>query len=79
MTDKVIMFPKPHDNPAALPDIPDDIESSVVLQKAIERDVTDVIVIGRTKEGFYFASAPSSKAEIIYLLERMKHMIMELP
>jgi hypothetical protein len=56
-----------------------DISSEKVLTKAIEQQITDVIVIGRKPDGSeYFASAIADGGDVLWLLERMKRELLEI-
>lgn len=51
-----------------------DIPAERILDRAVKADLTDVVVIGYTKEGErYFASSYASGPEVLWLLENAKH------
>lgn len=54
------------------------VPSDKVLQKALDRGVTDVIVIGYTPEGgFYFASSDPDGGSVLWLLELAKRKLFQ--
>lgn len=54
------------------------IEPRVVLSKAIEADLEQVIVVGMDKDGMlYFAGSMSENERIIFLLEIAKKRVLD--
>jgi hypothetical protein len=54
-----------------------DAKCDEILQDAIDRGMQDVIVVGYTKSGeFYAASNTADGAEVVYLLELLKHKLL---
>lgn len=53
-----------------------DIPAERVLNQALERDLEQVVILGYDKEGGeYMCSSMASGPEIIWLLERLKHIL----
>jgi len=60
--------------------IPEDLTDrpALVLQQAIERDVKDLIVIGRYPDGcLYLASSNPDAGDQLWLIEKAKAKILE--
>lgn len=56
-----------------------DIPAERILNKAIESDLKEVMVIGTDKEGnFYFASSFGDGGNVLWLLERTRIEIMKV-
>ncbi len=54
------------------------LPSERVLRGAIENEVEDVIVLGYAKDGaFYFASAPTDKRVMLWLVEHFKNALLQ--
>lgn len=52
------------------------VPSEKILQKALDRNVTDVVVIGYDSEGgFYFASSDPDGGNVLWLLELAKRKL----
>lgn len=50
-----------------------------VLKCALEADVKDIVICGYTKDGEeYFASSLADGGSVLWLLERMKKMLLEV-
>jgi hypothetical protein len=50
-----------------------------VLEVAAERELDEIVIIGCRKDGgFYFASSFADGGDVIWLLERAKHKLMQI-
>lgn len=50
-----------------------------VLARAAGSNLTDVVVLGWTKDGeLYFASSSADGAEVLWVMEQAKHELMEM-
>ena len=53
-----------------------DLPSELLLQKAMDAEITDAIIIGRAKEGdLYFAASNADGGTVLWLLEQAKRTL----
>lgn len=56
-----------------------DLPADRVLQKAIDSEVTDAVVIGWDKDGdLYFASSVADGGSVLWLMELAKKRLLEI-
>lgn len=73
MTDNVVKFP----GITEIADLGDEIPTNEFFQAAIDRNLTDVLILGYKPDGeFYFASATPDYMQILWDLERAKTLLM---
>ena len=54
------------------------VDPKVVLEVALRRELSDVIVIGYTEDGsFYLSASPDYKPDLMYMVELAKIAILE--
>lgn len=57
-----------------------DIPAERVLRKALEADLTTVVVVGYDSDGDeYFASSAADGGDALWLIERCKKQLLEVP
>lgn len=56
-----------------------DIPPERVLKGALEIELESVVIVGHTKDGEYFASSIADGPEVLWMLERAKKAILEIP
>ena len=57
-----------------------DIPAERVIEAAKEADLESVVVLGYDKDGDeYFSSSFAGSPEVIYLMERLKKKLLEMP
>jgi hypothetical protein len=57
-----------------------DIPAERVVEAAKEADLESVVVLGYDRDGDeYFASSFAGSPEVIYLMERLKKKLLEMP
>ena len=58
-----------------------DVPADRVLEAALEADLEGVVILGYRKEdeSEYFASSIAGSPEIIWLIERLKKRLLEMP
>ena len=55
-----------------------DHQPEQILEMVMEQDLSEVVVIGTTSAGtFYFASSRSDAGDVLWLLERARHRLMQ--
>jgi hypothetical protein len=62
---------------ATLPVQKDDPSVKEILEDAIKRDLTDCIVIGRTKDEMLYFSTTVDEFEFVWFCERAKQAVMQ--
>lgn len=67
----IINFPRPKYGPIPVED---------VIQGAVEAKMKDIVIIGYDENGMeYFASSNADGGVVLWLLERLKKMLLEVP
>ncbi len=57
-----------------------DLPPERVLGKALDGKLTSVVILGHTEDGAeYFASSLADAGDVLWLLERCKKLLLEVP